>query len=343
MKIKCQANQLARLYSVIAQFGKIVRLDVGDVVTLTAADGGIGARVRSNDFTILEPGVVNLSPLLKKILAEIDGEVELSTDGDKLKIVSDRCKYALDRPIGKQLDFYAIDPVFTMAAKDFSNLIRRTTFATDLDNTHYDLKCVKITFEAGRAFGVATDGRRLAYQTIDCDGEGTVDALFPARSLNIIDRVIATGSDTLQFAMGDLAYLKIGDFEINTAVNSGRFPDWQSIMPNKSGCRRIDFDASELARAVRQAEIVSTQNRPGVDFHFTSNSVNIHAAGESTGESSVDLPIAYDGEEKRLRLDPRFLNDFLKNVAGDVAFYFGGDYRTLLEADGYQNVIMQMT
>ena len=76
------------------------------------------------------------------------------------------------------------------------------------------------------------------------------------------------------------------------------------------------------------------------------------AAGEATGESSVELPIAYDGEPEKLRFDSRFLNEFFREAPADdtVRFYFSvlgdqkSDYRALFETnDGYQYVVMQLS
>ena len=79
---------------------------------------------------------------------------------------------------------------------------------------------------------------------------------------------------------------------------------------------------------------------------FSKGTFNITAAGEATGESSVELPIAYDGEPADLRLDSKFLNEFFREVPGEetVAFYFQQDYRTLFEtSDGYRYVLMQLS
>ena len=352
MKIKCKRDEFARVFTVLSSISAKgnVKIAVDSAITLTAADGAIGGRGIA-DGVIERPGEVVLNAaLLKKILAEMNcDEFSLELDGQAL-LTGGRCKYRLDTYDAKK--FPVVEPFaeadYTIPAKPFQDLIRRTVFATDLDNTHYDLGCVMLIIEPGRALGVATDGRRLAYQAIKCDTEATGDALLLPRTLNLIDRVIATtNAENVLFTKknSQQAAFKIGDFEFTSVVKDGKFPDWRSILPRKSDCKRVDFIAGELARAVRQAGIVASENKPGVTLSFQSGSVNVSAAGEAIGESSVDLPIDYDGEEKRLRLDARFLNDFFKNVGAteNVAFYFGEDYRTMLEtADGYQYIVMQM-
>ena len=87
--------------------------------------------------------------------------------------------------------------------------------------------------------------------------------------------------------------------------------DWNTIVPGRLR-KRVDFIADELARSIRQAEIVATENKPGAWFKFEKGKVNITAAGDATGQSNVELPLTYDSEPSEFRLDSRFLNEFLE-------------------------------
>ena len=374
MKIKCRRDKFVPLFSIISAFasGKDARLFLNNVklsvddsfVYMSATDGSVGGLGKlpvADGFVVEEPGEVVLpASLLKRILAEtIDEEFTLETEGARILFKGNRCKYHLDAPADVE-KFPTVEPFeektyFKIPAKSMCDLIRRTVFATDLDNTHYDLQCVKVIFESDRTLAVSTDGRRLAYQAIatesvvdDPQTNVETEALFLTRTLNLIERVVsAVDAEYVLVAMKNSksASIKIDSVEISTAVKEGKFPDWRSIFPDKSGRKRVDFLAGELSRAIRQAEIVATENKPGVRFLFTKGNVNIAAAGESTGESSVDLMIAYDDEESSLRLDSRFLNEFFRNVSAEenVAFYFGEDYRTMFEtSDGYQYIVMQL-
>lgn len=372
MKIQCKIDKFSQLFSIISSFAAnkaprllmcCVKLEADDkFATMSATDGAVGARGKlpiGDGIIVYEPGEVVLpAALLKRILVESnDDEFSLETDGARAIFKGARSKYYLDLPTDAK-KFPTVEPFeeenyFKIPSKELRKLIRRTVFATDLDNTHYDLECVKLIFEPKRALGVATDGRRLPCQTvaIECvgDQEARDDTCITPRSLNLIERVAAVvkAEDALvALKSSQLALIKLGDVEIASTVKIGKFPDWQSIFPHKTDCKRVNFIAGELARAIRQASVVATPDKPGVRFFFNgAGIVNISATGESVGDASVDIPVDYDGEEKRLVLDERFLNDFFKNVdpEEDVAFYFGKDYRTMLETtDGYQYVVMQM-
>lgn len=371
MKIQCKIDKFSQLFSIISSFatGKDprlllsgVKLEVDDkFVVMSATDGAIGARGKlpvGDGVVVSDLGAVVLpAALFKRILAEsTEEDFSLETDGARVVYRGGRRRYYLDQPADVKkfpnVEPFAEENYFKIPAKSFRDLIRRTVFATDMDNTHYDLQCVKTIFEPNRALAVATDGRRLPYQAValECvgDQEAKEETCFSARALNLIDRVASAlkpESALVALKSSQLALIKLDSVEIATSVKIGTFPDWRSILPAKSDYKRVDFIAGELARAIRQASVVARDEKPGVAFLFNNGLVNISATGESVGDSSVDLPVAYDGEEKRLVLDERFLNDFFKNVDPEetVAFYFGNDYRTMLEtSDGYQYVVMQM-
>ena len=74
----------------------------------------------------------------------------------------------------------------------------------------------------------------------------------------------------------------------------------------------IELTVGPFYAAVRQAAIVTSDERRGVDFTFGGGKVVLAAHGAEFGESHVELPIAYDGPEIVITLDPRYLNDFLR-------------------------------
>ena len=63
---------------------------------------------------------------------------------------------------------------------------------------------------------------------------------------------------------------------------------------------------------VRQAAIVTSDERRGVDFTFGHGKAVLSAQGAEYGESHVELPIAYEGPEVVITLDPRYLGEFLR-------------------------------
>ncbi|MGI6402261.1 MAG: DNA polymerase III subunit beta [Thermoguttaceae bacterium] len=374
MRIRCQRGKFVPLFSVIERFTstrdvqqviqnvKIVANESG--VTLMATDREVSARgeLPQDDSIIVERAGETILPakLLKKVFAESTADeflIELKDSG--LTIEGRNANYRLDM-ISEPETFPAVasfqaTSFYKIPVNSFNRLVGRTVFATETNNSHYELRGVKFFFSKDRVTAVATDGRRLAYQ--ECSAEAVAEdqnakevedkeAIFPTRALNLVKNADADADEILIAVRDTEAQIKFGNIVVSTTLMTGRFPDWNTIVPEKAQKKRVDFIADELARSIRQAEIVATENKPGVWFKFEKGKVNITAAGDATGQSNVELPLTYDSEPSEFRLDSRFLNEFLREIPAEetVALYFSeNDYRTLFEtSDGYRYVVMQL-
>ena len=71
---------------------------------------------------------------------------------------------------------------------------------------------------------------------------------------------------------------------------------------------------------VRQAAIVASEERRGVDFTFGEGKVVLACRGAEKGESRVELPVAFDGPPRTVTLDPRFVSDFLRVLDPEQKF-----------------------
>jgi DNA polymerase-3 subunit beta len=97
---------------------------------------------------------------------------------------------------------------------------------------------------------------------------------------------------------------------------------------------------------VRQAAIVTSEDHRGVNFTFGSGKVLLAGHGAEFGESHIELPIAYDGADLGITLDPRFLADFLKVLDAEQTFTIelrDADSAAVCSTqDGYAYVVMPL-
>lgn len=368
MKIRCRREKFLPLFTLISSFTSTrdTRPSLQNVkmvadeksVVLSATDSEIGAQGElsiEDGFVVESVGEVVLpAKRLRRILAEtVDEEITLESNGAQLGVYGNNFRYQLST--WSAGDFPSI-PLFDASAyhkidtKLLAEMIRRTSFATDIENAHYALGGVLFNFGSDYITAVSTDGRRLAIQKRSAESVGghasENKAIFPLRSLNLIERAVGEVDEALIAVSEGRAIIRLGNVVVSTILKEGRFPNWNAIVPDKSGKSRVDFLAGQLASAVRQAEIVVTEKKPGVWFHFGQGKANIAASGEEIGESNIELPIVYEGAKSSLRLDPRFLNEFLRSISPDetIAFYFQPDSPVLFETtDDYKYVVMPLT
>ena len=239
-----------------------------------------------------------------------------------------------------------------MPARFFREIVRRTVFATDNESSRYALGGVLLELTADHITAVATDGRRLARQEGPAKSVGEQLAgdhmtIVPTRAMQLLDRALGDKDEVLQLsARENDVLIKSGRVVMYSRLVEGRFPKWRDVFPRRENTQRIELSVGPFYAAVRQAAIVTSDERRGVDFTFSQGKVVLVAHGAEYGESHVELPIAYEGPEIVITLDPRYLNEFLRVLNPEATLLM--ELRDSESAavcstdDGYAYVIMPL-
>ncbi len=326
-------------------------------VTLMATDLEIGIRIDVLGFEVHAPGDVVL-PIRRfgSILRESsDAKLHLEGDGGRTLVRSGQSEWQL--PSQNPDEFPAVSP-FTeeryhqMPARFFRELVRRTIFATDTESSRYALGGVLVELGSEGIIGVATDGRRLARQEGPAEAiaehQTVENTVIPTRAMQLMERALADNEEEIQLAAGEnVVQVKSQRTTIYTRLVEGRYPKWRDVFPKHSDMVQIELPVGPFHAAVRQAAIVTTEERRGVDFTFGDGKVVLAGHGAEMGESHIELPVPYDGAELHVKLDPRFISDFLKVLDPEQTFTMHlRDAESAVVCytdDGYGYVIMPLS
>lgn len=337
---------------------KNVRIDAtAHGLIITATDMEVGIRIEVPDVDTDAPGSF-IAPvaLFGSILRESSDEklrIESTTQGTIVR--GDRSEFKMPHqnpdefPVVSEFNETAY---FTIPGGLFRELIRRTTFATDLESSRYALGGVLLEFEGDKVIAVATDGRRLAKMEGPIGNVGgpstpPSSTIIPSRAMQLMERALGNSEVEVQIAARQNDVLVRGPFTtIYSRLVEGRFPRWRDVLPERSDSAKIDLVVGPLYAALRQAAIFTNNESRGIDFRFAEGSLILQASAADAGQSHVELPIAYTGEALNMSMDNRYVADFLrvldpqKSVVVDVvdsesAAVFNVD-------DGYSYVVMPM-
>lgn len=311
-----------------------VRLDATrDEVVLKATDTEVGVRLRVEDVDVEAPGSAVLPVArLNMILREnSDERLTIKVDEAKAIVTGNRSRFELQTLSPEEFPEVAgfdAKSSFEVKAAGLRELIRRTLFATDAESSRYALGGVLLEFEDETLTAVATDGRRLA--KMDCPvrkvgtpetGGGTT--IVPARSMQLMERILPDGDVDVRLAVraNDLV-LGVPAGTFTTRLVEGRFPKWRDAIPHRTGSHKIDLPVGPFYTALRQAAIVASEESRGIDFTFSDGTLVLSSSTADVGESRVEMPVPFEGEELTIRLDNRFVADFLKVLPLDKVFTF---------------------
>ncbi len=322
-----------------------------------ATDLEVGIRVDVPGIEADAPGSVVL-PIQRfgSILRESgDPVLRLETDGSGVVVSGEHSEFRL--PAENPAEFPAVSE-FTeqkyhvVTARVLSQIIRRTSFATDNESSRYALGGVLIELHDDKITAVGTDGRRLAMmeapaQSVGGHSTGDSMTIVPARSMHLIDKILTEPDAEIHIAArANEVLVKSPRAMLYSRLVEGRFPKWREVFPKRPDAVKIEMSVGPLHSAVRQAAIVTSEESRGVDFTFGGGKVILAGRAPEVGQSRVEMPIAYDGAAVSISLDPRFFNDFLKVLEPEATFTLelkdAESAAVCRTTDGYAYVIMPL-
>ena len=323
---------------------------------LMATDGEVGIRKCVTKCDIAEPGEAIIpAKRVRQILQEATSEsVEIASDSHAMSLECGSSRFQLTtQPTDEFPDVFPFEETayHEVAAETFRELVKRTAFAIDSDSARYALGGVLLEMLDGKIIGVATDGRRLACQEISAASigghlsEGV--AIVPPRALTLLERAMADESEAIKINMSASRMLTSSQgTTIFSRLIEGRFPKWRNIIPDITSRICIPIPVGGFYSAVRQAAIVTSEKQPGVVFQFSEGRLVLQAQGAEIGESVVEMPIAYQGAECSIKLDPVYLTDFLRVLSPEktVDVYVAAESPVVFKTDDeYTYILMPLT
>ena len=126
-----------------------------------------------------------------------------------------------------------------MPARVLSQIIRRTTFATDNESSRYALGGVLIELTADKITAVGTDGRRLAMmeapaQSVGGHATGDNMTIVPARSMHLIEKILTEPDAEIHIAArANEMLVKSPRATLYSRLVEGRFPKWRDVFPKR--------------------------------------------------------------------------------------------------------------
>jgi len=367
MKLTCLREKLLHAFQTAASVAPTrspkpilqnVKLEVSqDSAILMGTDLEIGVRFEVEGIQVEAPGslVLPISRFGSILRESSDEKLVIESDGRKIQVHGQWSEFQL--PSENPDEFPSMvsfqeEKYHELPAPFFREIVRRTVFATDNESSRYALGGVLVELTSSGIIAVATDGRRLARQegpakSVGDHKTGDNTTIIPTRAMQLMERALAGDEENVLLTVRDNDVLvKSGRATIYSRLVEGRFPRWRDVFPRREDMIKVEMTVGPFYAAVRQAAIVTSEQRRGVEFTFGEGKVELAGHGAEYGESHVELPIAYDGARLTITLDPRYVADFLRVLNAEQMFHM--QFRdaesavVCLTEDGYGYVIMPL-
>jgi DNA polymerase-3 subunit beta len=266
-------------------------------------------------------------------------------------------------------------------ADDLQAAIKKTVFAVDKDNEKYATGGVCFECETDMAYcshdtvyTIATDGRRMAVQRMSSttpvgkhsfvsyvNEKPEHQTVIPVKALNLLTKVlkektIDSGNYVKMavirgqhpsFKNGEhIVMFHCNDVTIFSRLLDGRFPKWRNIIPKVDSAKSLQahIKSSELLKAIKCVDAVSTSFEPGIFLTFESGKLTLEGRGKETGTTKMALAVDCN-DTGIVKLDPLYLTSMLSPLGKDVVLSFcmnGYDPVCISVGGAYQYVVMPM-
>ncbi|MEK6674147.1 MAG: DNA polymerase III subunit beta [Planctomycetota bacterium] len=209
---------------------------------------------------------------------------------------------------------------FTIELGVLRRMIEWTNYASARESSRYAINGVLWELAGEHLTLVATDGRRLAYArgTVTAQASGNVPTtIVPSRAMKLLLQLVANSDEQVGVKMTPNQFLiNAGPALISGAVVDGHFPDYRKVMPEKS-TKLATIKTGEFQGALRQAALLTSEESRAVRLTFGDGSLLLSSRAPEQGESSITLPVKYEGEPIDIGFNPVFLMDVLRVASTD--------------------------
>lgn len=342
----------------------LIRVTDGGEVIVTGTDLDLSISSRLPE-TVDATGSAAVAVPAKKLLAILRESTSESTliredAGGSVTIRSDRSRYKLStwsvdefpKP-GTVAQTRAVE----IPAAAAEAAIRRTVYAGDSQSQRYTLDGISLEIDRGaQALDfVATDGRRLSWMRVGYESaalgehETSPRVIIPLRAAKMLQTVLGSAQNA-RFVFGASAVeVQTESCVVRTRLLEGRFPRWSELVPKDDGESpqvTAVIAAGTLSAAVRQAAITADFEEKALTLELKDGSLNISSSLTEIGESRVSVPVAFDGGEKSVRVNHRYVSDLCGSLSPEIELKLSiasGKAPVLFHSDdGLLGIVMPM-
>lgn len=183
---------------------------------------------------------------------------------------------------------------------------------------------------------VATDGHRLSLAQSKIIYNGKKDeniynllkngVIIPKKILNEVLKIDKSDSVDIIINSNNVFFIfdgKLNDSdkagnsakgtELISRLIEGKFPNYQTVIPNDNYKIAI-LNTKDFFNSIKRVALLAEERSHAIEISFSNNNLLIKTVNTSVGEASDELDVKYDGEPLSIKLNSRYVMDFILNI-----------------------------
>lgn len=271
----------------------------------------VSGRSQAGDITVPARKLVDIC----KSLAE-DAVLEFSVDEGKMVIKSGRSRFSLATLPATEFPVTEEEPgtcELTLSQSALKALLDGTSFAMAQQDVRYYLNGMLFEVTSNHLRVVATDGHRLAMQTMPAQAnvDSPLQVILPRKGVIELARLLTGEQESVAVVFGrNHVKARTQDYTFTSKLVDGKFPDYNRVLP-KGGDKHVVGDRQELKLAFARASILSNEKYRGVRLLLSEAEIRILANNPDQEEAEESVSVDYSGEPLEIGFNVSYLVDVL--------------------------------
>lgn len=253
-----------------------------------------------------------------------DAMVEVSLSESKLTAKSGRSRFTLTTlpaaefpSVDEEPDTFSIN----MAQSKLRELLDNTSFAMAQQDVRYYLNGMLFEVTPNYLRVVATDGHRLAMETLSMSNPTSEpqQLILPRKGIMELTRLLTDdeGEISLTFGQNHIR-ASVPAFTFTSKLVDGKFPDYNRVLP-KGGDKVLVGDCHELRQAFSRVSILSNEKYRGVRVILSDGELKIIANNPEQEEAEEVVSVEYEGGPLEIGFNVSYLIDVLSTLSSKKA------------------------
>ncbi|MDE6452189.1 MAG: DNA polymerase III subunit beta [Odoribacter sp.] len=328
---------LTRLQAVSKVIGGKPVQPILDNILLVAAGGMLYATASDKETTmeakialdsLEEEGKITIpAKILLDILKEFPEQpltFEINTATNEVKIISEKGEFSVP---GENAEDYPVQAALNENTNELTTQcgllldgIVKTIFATANDELRPVMNCILMEMNEDNFTFVASDAHKLVrYKRFDAKSEnGQFSLILPKKPALMLKNILPKDDSELKLSFNEkMACFVFGDYKMTSTLVEGRFPNYNSVIPQNNP-KKIIIEKKELYNSLRRVSVMANQASNLVKFDVAAGNIVISAQDSDYSMSGHEtLTCQYDGESIAIGFKSPFVLEILSNIASD--------------------------
>lgn len=288
-----------------------------DYLTLIATDNELSIEKRIRAEVAMEGSTVVPGKFFGEYVRKLVNEnISLTLDNSIMTIkytdskASIQCQDAREFP---RMNRVSSGDSFTIASKDFKELINKSIFCVSTEDSRPILKGVLLEVEGNTIRAVAVDGYRMAIVKKNIlSSSKDLKCIVPAKSLSEISKLIDDTTEDLTVRVEkNFLMIDMNDTTIITRLFVGEFINYKQILPTTFSSI-VTVNKTQIEETLDRVGLLSRVSRNNlVKFDINDGAMQLSSKSE-LGEVNEKLTIKLIGNDLSIDFNARYFTEALR-------------------------------